>query len=125
MLRRIATTKRLLSKHSHRDNNFIHRFKNESASASEHKQRIVLYTSTHEKLTISRKSEEEENESNAVNVKVALSAHGFDKIGDVQEILKMMKEEKLIGMSGALCAAVLLTDLAACLAAARRLDGAL
>lgn len=136
MLRRIATTKRLLSKHSHRDNNFIHTFtttirsvltdessesessssssspardkffsprrgfKNESASASEHKQRIVLYTSTHEKLTISRKSEEEENGSIVVNVKVALSAHGFDKIGDVQEILKRMKEEKLIGMSG-------------------------
>ena len=70
--------------------------KAEKADASSEPKTTILYTTTHEKLTIQRPSsslndEDDDDESSAnknVSVAVAISDFGFDKIGDVLQIEK-------------------------------------
>lgn len=67
--------------------------KAEKADASSEPKTTILYTTTHEKLTIQRSSllndDDDESSSNKnVSVAVAISDFGFDKIGDVLQIEK-------------------------------------
>ena len=70
--------------------------KAEKADASSEPKTTILYTTTHEKLTIQRPSsslndDDDDDESSAnknVSVAVAISDFGFDKIGDVLQIEK-------------------------------------
>ena len=67
--------------------------KAEKADASSEPKTTILYTTTHEKLTIQRPSllndDDDESSSNKnVSVAVAISDFGFDKIGDVLQIEK-------------------------------------
>ena len=69
--------------------------KAEKADASSEPKTTILYTTTHENLTIQRPSsslnDDDDDESSAnknVSVAVAISDFGFDKIGDVLQIEK-------------------------------------
>ena len=67
--------------------------KAEKADASSEPKTTILYTTTHEKLTIQRSSslnddDDESSTNKNVSVAVAISDFGFDKIGDVLQIEK-------------------------------------
>ena len=75
--------------------------KAEKADASSEPKTTILYTTTHEKLTIQRSSslnddDDESSTNKNVSVAVAISDFGFDKIGDVLQI-----EKKVLKNAGA------------------------